>query len=263
MKRKFILLLSVALFMLAFIAPVHAEENPSVTLDGKTLTFDVPPIIENGSTLVPMRRIFEELGATVAWDDATQTVTATKGNIIIKLAIGGKALKNGSEVPLNVPAKIVEERTMVPLRFVSEALGAKVDWNESMQTVTITSPTASKPAVQANSATPTAETPFERYLNTLPLLSSAIANVKDKEAQFIIIGDHAGKYTITIKDGKLTWSKGAAPKPDITIYTEENVWLNVVNRRIDPTKAFIEQKFKAEGDVNFFTEIVYAFIKMP
>ena len=114
--------------------------HPFVNLNGKRLSFDVPPVIENGRTLVPLRAIFEALGATVGWDESTQTVTATKGSIQIMLQVGGQsAYKNGTPVHIDVPAKVTNNRTMVPLRFVSEALGAAVGWDESTQTVTITS----------------------------------------------------------------------------------------------------------------------------
>src|SRR5450830_813791 len=99
-----------------------AQAAPQVVLDGQTISFDVPPVIENNRTLVPLRAIFEALGASVQWDGATQTVTATKSDTEITLIIGGQAFKNGQPVSLDVPAKIIESRTMVPLRFVSEAL---------------------------------------------------------------------------------------------------------------------------------------------
>lgn len=115
---------------------------PTVSLDGRLLSFDVPPTIEQGRVLVPMRAIFEALGAEVAWDSATLTVTATKGQTRVQLTIGAKtAYKNDTPVTLDVPAKIVEGRTLVPLRFVSESLGAEVNWDAKTQAVTITSTT--------------------------------------------------------------------------------------------------------------------------
>lgn len=112
---------------------------PTVNLDGQQLSFDVPPRIENGRTLVPLRAIFEALGATIEWDDASKTVTAEKGKTIIKLTIDqATAYKNGNEVKLEVAAKIINGRTLVPLRFVSEAIGATVNWNETTRLITIT-----------------------------------------------------------------------------------------------------------------------------
>jgi hypothetical protein len=121
-------------------APVNSPAGtifPIVNVDGKELTFDVPPTIENGHVLVPVRAIFEALGAQVTWGGSL--VTATKGSTSIKLEIGGHAFINDVPVTLDVPAKIVNGRMLVPLRFVSEALGAKVDWDGSTQTVTIIS----------------------------------------------------------------------------------------------------------------------------
>lgn len=98
------------------------------------------PYIKDGCTLVPMRRVFEILGANVSWNEAERSVTATKGNTEIKLYIGSQiAYKNGQAIQLEVPAEIMAStgRTMVPLRFVSEALGATVNWLASTRTITI------------------------------------------------------------------------------------------------------------------------------
>jgi len=136
--RKTLILLCTLLMCLGFTVPSLAA--PTVILDNQRLSFDVPPTIENGRTLVPLRAIFEALGADVEWDGQTRTVTAAKDNIQIKLQIGSTtAYKNDSPVQLDVPAKIINNRTLVPLRFVSEALGAKVDWYGPTQTITITS----------------------------------------------------------------------------------------------------------------------------
>ena len=109
-----------------------------VTLNGKALSFDVPPQIIDGRTLVPLRVIFEALGATVDWNGNTQTVTAVKGNTNISLRIGGNMLtKNGVNIALDVPAQIINGRTLVPARAVAESFGAKVDWDSGSRTVII------------------------------------------------------------------------------------------------------------------------------
>jgi hypothetical protein len=87
---------------------------------------------------VPLRVIFENLGATVDWDGVTSTVTATQGSNILKLTIGKSiAYKNGATVELDVPAKVINGRTLVPVRFVSEAMGANVRWDAEKDEVII------------------------------------------------------------------------------------------------------------------------------
>ena len=111
----------------------------NVLLNGQTIAFDQPPIIIDGRTLVPLRAIFEALGATVDWDGNTQTVTATRDNIVIKITIGdNKLYVNNNVTVLDVPAQIVNDRTLVPVRAVSEAFGCNVDWDGDTQTVIIT-----------------------------------------------------------------------------------------------------------------------------
>ena len=114
----------------------------SVLYDGKRIGFDQLPVIENGRTLVPLRAIFEKIGATVEWDGDTQTVIAksTENGTIIRLTIDSTtALVNGEQVPLDVPAKIINGRTLVPVRFVSDCFGVGVDWNGDIQSVILTS----------------------------------------------------------------------------------------------------------------------------
>lgn len=108
------------------------ENGVKVYYKGGKIKFDVAPRIENGRTLVPMRPIFEAMGATVQWKADTNTAIARRGDTEIKLVINNStAYVNGNEVYLDVPAKIVDGRTLVPLRFVSEAFGCSVTWGEA------------------------------------------------------------------------------------------------------------------------------------
>lgn len=117
-----------------------SDTSVSVVIDDTKQSYAQPPVIQNGTTLVPLRGIFETLGAKVDWNQATQTVTATKDATTVKLTIGSKtATVNGKSVALAVPAQIMNGSTMVPLRFISESLGAKVDWNPTTYAVTIQS----------------------------------------------------------------------------------------------------------------------------
>ena len=120
--------------------------NPSVILNGSRLQFEVEPRIENGRTLVPLRAIFEAMGASVDWDENTRTVTARRGDTTVVLAIGSTSpTVNGKVWQLDVPAKIVNDRTLAPLRFVGEAFGGTVDWNEQTRIINITATTGEVP----------------------------------------------------------------------------------------------------------------------
>ena len=111
----------------------------TVMYNGEKINFDQIPVIENGRTLVPLRAIFEKIGATVDWNGDTQTVTATKDDTSVSLTINNTvAIKNGEEITLDVPAKIIGGRTLVPVRFVSDCFGVAVEWDGTMQRVTLT-----------------------------------------------------------------------------------------------------------------------------
>ncbi|MGE5702923.1 MAG: stalk domain-containing protein [Clostridia bacterium] len=110
-----------------------------VFINGQLQNYETSPFTQNGRALVPLRPIFEALGATVDWDEKTETVTATKGSMHVKLTIGSKvAWINGKKTMLDVPAQLINHKTFVPIRFVSEALGAKVAWDGYSESIIIT-----------------------------------------------------------------------------------------------------------------------------
>ena len=118
------------------------KNRPYVTVsyDGNYISFDQKPVIENGRTLVPLRAIFEKIGATVDWDGTTQTVKATKGDISVSLTINNTtAYKNGEAIALDVPGKIINGRTLVPVRFIADCFGVDVKWVQETKTVVLTS----------------------------------------------------------------------------------------------------------------------------
>ncbi len=118
------------------------EDDIEVTIDGVRLTVPVEPYIENDRTMIPMRAVFEALGADVEWNDAQRSVTARKDGESITLTIGSHdaaVVKDGIESIItaeNAP-EIAEDYTMIPLRLTAEALGCGVDWNGRTQTVEI------------------------------------------------------------------------------------------------------------------------------
>ncbi|MEF3254199.1 MAG: hypothetical protein K6348_01330, partial [Deferribacterales bacterium] len=118
--------------------------NNKFTVNGKENILDSPPIIKNSRTLLPIRAIVEALGGTVGWDNATRKVTITLKDTTIELWIGKSIAKvNGVDTPIDaanpkVVPEIINQRTMLPLRFVTESLGCEVKWDDKTRTVTIT-----------------------------------------------------------------------------------------------------------------------------
>ncbi|MCH5210678.1 MAG: copper amine oxidase N-terminal domain-containing protein [Oscillospiraceae bacterium] len=110
-------------------------------VNGKEVTFtDVAPYIEEGRTLVPMRTIFETLGAVVEWDGETKTIISYDpvSDVSITMQADSKTMFiNEEPVELDVPATIVGDRTVVPLRAIAEGMNSKVGWDQDTKTVTI------------------------------------------------------------------------------------------------------------------------------
>ncbi len=139
MKRyQRLLALAVMLLLVTTCVTVSAETPIRVLLHGKEIAFDVPPQIINSRTMVPLRAIFEALGASVEWDGKTRTVTSVKEDVTIQLTIEDATMHvNDTTVTLDTPACIVDSRTLVPVRAISEAFGILVEWFGDQQTVAL------------------------------------------------------------------------------------------------------------------------------
>ncbi len=133
----------------------YNAEEVFVAIDGKKLTgLPMPPIILNGYSLVPAREVFEGLGAKVTWQKEIEQVFVTYGNNKVMIPIGSKkAYVNGTAHTMQTEAKIINNKTMIPLRFVSTALGFDIDWNKDTRIANIITK-----AKEATTAAPTTTT---------------------------------------------------------------------------------------------------------
>jgi len=140
MKRK-ILSIIMSFLLLMSSANVFASESVTVYLDNELIQFDIEPRIVNGRTMVPMRAIFEKLGATVNWDETTNTASAYNYNEHkgVTITIGEMYLTDyqNKKVNLDVAAFVENGRTLVPLRAISESFKCNVIWEEATSTVKI------------------------------------------------------------------------------------------------------------------------------
>ena len=176
MKKIISCLVAVCMVAMSFVT-VHCEDNIKVILDGKTLEFDVQPQIIDERTLVPMRVIFEALGADVEWKEETQTINARRSDtdlFYISMRVGDKIihketvkenLPTSNDIELDVPPMIIDGRTLVPVRAVSECFGCKVEWDGESQTVIIESNSDNNTDTDVPTPSPT-ETPVNS-VNTI------------------------------------------------------------------------------------------------
>lgn len=148
--RKLLMLITAVIFVTALplflvvVTPamaVNLEYNVKVKVNGELIQFpDQQPFIDNtvNRTFVPLRFVSQALGGIVDWDNDIRTATVDRAGVHIEMPIGSdQPLVNGQGMTIDAPARQINARTMVPLRFVSEALGAKVEWAQKTRTVII------------------------------------------------------------------------------------------------------------------------------
>jgi hypothetical protein len=137
MLKKYIkrVLLGLVSSCFLFASTLYGAQEIKIIFNEKELALNTPAVIENGTTLVPLRSVFEAFGVVPEWDGKTQTITAQKDDTVIWLQINNNVAKVGDkEVQLNVPAKTVNGYTLVPLRFISESFGVVPKWDGSTRT---------------------------------------------------------------------------------------------------------------------------------
>ncbi|MGE0494775.1 MAG: copper amine oxidase N-terminal domain-containing protein [Vulcanimicrobiota bacterium] len=172
-----------------------AQSRIETELNGRTLHFDQSPIMQDGRVMVPLRGIFESLGADVLYQPAQRTIKATGNGNTVELTLGSqRASINGRSVYLDVPADTISGRTMVPLRFVSEAMGADVRWLPATRTVAIEqseAPVANEPQPQ--------QPPAQADLDIDSLIHNARGTLRQGDRLTVTMtGDSGGQASFDI-----------------------------------------------------------------
>ena len=180
MNKKFIAaLLAVSATTASFGTAALADDEIKVLVNGSAIEFDTEPFIENDRTLVPMRAIFEALGAYVDWDGETRTIVSYDpvSDVSITMQIDSNKMFVGeTAIELDVPAKIVNDRTVVPLRAISEGMNSKVGWDGETRTVTVEKE-IKKPGENVNPENTQIANPWVEY-KSLDELNEAIGDYK-------------------------------------------------------------------------------------
>ena len=174
MNKKIIASVLAVASVLTVSAGALADDNITVTVNGNNVSFvEITPFIENDHTLVPMREIFEALGADVQWDDETRTVISydSVSDVSITMQIDSDVMYvNGDAVTLETPAKIVGSSTVVPVRAIAEGMHSVVGWDEATKTVTVEKEIKTEPSSQIPN-------PWTDY-NSLDELNAALNNAE-------------------------------------------------------------------------------------
>lgn len=218
-QHRFLILLIMSLAFVGICLPpafgATGYSTPKVILNGQQLNFEVAPVIENGRTMVPVRAIFEAMGAEVGWNAASQVVTAGKGAITVTMPIGSTTPQvNGTTNTLDVPAKITADRTLAPLRFVGEAFGGRVSWDSNTRTIYINNASVEKtPAVKVNT--------YLVNLRNGPSALTAVINHAHSGEVWTVLAEQDGWFQVSRGDqtGWLaSWlvvaSSGVDPSPE-------------------------------------------------
>ena len=138
MNKKIAIIILVLNLIFCSVSSFAMEKPVTVYIDGVMVQSDVSPIIVSDRVMLPIRSITEHIGGKVLWNDETKCVTLIKEDNLINLFVGNNAaFVNNEKVKLDVPALIIQGRTMVPVRFVSESFNMDVEWEDATKTVYI------------------------------------------------------------------------------------------------------------------------------
>ena len=142
MRTKIYSIMLIIALLLSMVMPAYAADQVTVLVNEEELQTDQPAEIYDGRTFLPLRAVAEAVGAEVEWDSSLQSAKIKSGTTVIAVDIGSTRMRvnrNGaiSEREVDAPARLINNRTMVPIRAVAEELGLSVDWNDSARQVII------------------------------------------------------------------------------------------------------------------------------
>lgn len=210
-KKSLAVLLTAAAFVPGSMT-FAATPPVNLVIDGVAVQPVPAPFIQEGRTLVPFRAVLEQLGAQVEWDEADRTVTAHKGDRWVRLRIDDTLACLSPDcsrtTTLDVPARIVADRTFVPVRFVAEALGAYVDWIEATRTVVINADGSGGPGIPAGTGVVTITTVQPGQMITgatalqVQVADSSLA-AQAREVRFFLLRPETGRGPVVARGGNL------------------------------------------------------------
>lgn len=181
MKKTVTFFILTSMLLSIFILPqykIQADNSSSVIsiyIDGQKLTLDTKPVIDNNRTLVPLRGVFEKLGATVDWNKETSQAIVKNKSIEVLLEPNNQAvLVNGQVHFLDTSSRIQDERTLVPLRFIAETFGHKVTWNSASNRIDISTKVTATPVIEDKLPTLGSSAAFTQLLHYNNVLNSYI-----------------------------------------------------------------------------------------
>ena len=162
LKKALCVLMSTGMLFSGVTVAYGEESNISLQINGSEISAEVPPTIIDGRTMVPVRAIFEAVGANIDFDAETKTITAKKGDTTVNMTVGTKvATVNSKEVQLDAPVVIVNGRTLAPARFVAETFGYTVQWDAENKIVKINGKESSTETTTETTTVTTTETSTE------------------------------------------------------------------------------------------------------
>lgn len=240
MKKAKISILLVLATLFSFM-PVIADSGINIYVDGTELKSNTSAFIDNGSTMVPMRDIFERLNAEVEWNGDTKTITASKQDTTINLQIDSDTLmKNGISEQLDAVPVIVDDMTFVPVRAVSQALGANVTWDADTQTVYITS---NEQASTDNTVTVNIESNVTMYAadgRTISVPQSEVEAYKGvgwyMEPVVIMYAPDGRTLDVVESEVEAYHNVGWYSEPVVTMYAPDGRTLDVIESEIEAYK---------------------------
>ena len=213
--KKVLCVLMSAGMLFSGVSVVYGEEsNISLQINGSEISAEVPPTIIDGRTMVPVRAIFEAVGANIEFDAETKTITAKNGDTTVSMTVGANTVTvNDKEVQLDAPAVIVSGRTLAPARFVAETFGYDVQWDAENKIVKITgeessTETTTETTTEATTETNTkVETTTETTTKATSSANSSSKKYYDEYSDVLDYGAYSGanlidKMTVELSDLK-------------------------------------------------------------
>lgn len=257
--KKIIPIITLAAAFTAGGAAVSAQEEIRLELNGIQVAFDVSPKVINGRTMVPLRGIFEVLGAEVAWNGEAQYITAVNDDVTVEAQVGvNNMLINGADKAIDAAPMIVGGRALVPVRFVAEAFNCDVSWDANTKTVSLTAPGGIS-AERTNSSILLTPENTAVPAGYIPMIS---CNYYQQPGDCTISWKDAGcdvVYTVAVKEQRNCRYEGDIGPDEIDYY---HVWgKNSLSFIVHPDKTYTITV--SAGDVSDTTSFVTGYIENP